>query len=308
MADKILADANASGIYQIRNLVNGKRYIGSAKCFRKRWAGHRSGFKHGNHPNLLLRRSWVKHGADAFVFEILETCSVELLLVREQHWIDSRSPEYNLSPTAGNCLGVKHSPETRRKCSERNRGNKYCVGRKLSDATKNRIGRANKGKRKGIRRDQKSIAKTVAAHLGAKRSEETRRRISEARLGKKMPPRTEEHRANLSRAMRDRAFSPEHMAAFHAGRLSQVFTVERRAKLSESLKVAYADGRRKREKSEEHKNRIGQHYAKLTDDQVREIRKLRSEGVTGRELAKRFGSNGGTISAICSGKRYRWVA
>ncbi len=37
MAEAILADLESSGIYQIRNLVNGKRYIGSAKCFRVRW-------------------------------------------------------------------------------------------------------------------------------------------------------------------------------------------------------------------------------------------------------------------------------
>ena len=31
---------NQSGIYEILNTVNGKRYIGSAKNFSKRWWGH----------------------------------------------------------------------------------------------------------------------------------------------------------------------------------------------------------------------------------------------------------------------------
>lgn len=41
-------------------------------------------------------------------------------------------------------------------------------------------------------------------------SEETRRKISEARRGKKMAPRGEEYRKRLSAALTGRAFSPEH--------------------------------------------------------------------------------------------------
>jgi group I intron endonuclease len=201
MADAILADASASGIYQIRNLRNGKRYIGSAVCFRKRWAVHNSGFKNGNHPNRFLMRSWSEHGADAFVFEIIETCAVEDLIHREQHWIDSARPEYNLSPTAGNCLGVRHSEEARRKRSELNRGNKFCVGRKPSAKCLAAVSAANRA-RKGYKRSPESVALTAAAHRGMKRSAETRRRISEARMGKKMPPRSAEHKAKLSAAMK----------------------------------------------------------------------------------------------------------
>jgi group I intron endonuclease len=203
MADAILSDASASGIYQIRNLRNGKRYIGSAVCFRKRWAVHGSGFKNGNHPNRFLMRSWSEHGSDAFVFEIIETCAVEDLIQREQHWIDSACPEYNLSPTAGNCLGVRHSEETRRKRSELNRGNKFCVGRKPSAKCLAAVSAANRA-RKGYKRSPESVELTASAHRGMKRSAETRRRISEAMRGKKRAPRSEEHKANLSSALKGR--------------------------------------------------------------------------------------------------------
>lgn len=47
--------------------------------------------------------------------------------------------------------------------------------------------------------------------------------------------------------------------------------------------------------------------AKLTDDQVRQIRKLRSEGVTLSKLGKGFGVSEQCIYFILSGKTYKNV-
>ncbi len=182
MADAIVADVESSGIYRIRNLVDGKRYIGSAVCFRKRWATHRSELKGGSHGNRFLLRAWLKYGPEAFVFEVVESCDIPSLIQREQRWIDETSPEYNLSPTAGSCLGLKHSEETRKKRSERNKGNKFCVGRKPSAACLAAVAAANRA-RKGFKRDPAAVEKSAAAHRGMKRSDETRRRISEAMTG-----------------------------------------------------------------------------------------------------------------------------
>lgn len=48
-------------------------------------------------------------------------------------------------------------------------------------------------------------------------------------------------------------------------------------------------------------------FCKFTEDQVREIRLLRSNGVTGRSLAKRFGVSPGTISSIVTRRFYTEV-
>lgn len=247
MGEQILADIEASGIYQIRNLINGKRYIGSAKCFRTRWNGHRAKLRRGSHHSRHLQSSWVKHGESAFFFEVIELCDVNQLLVKEQAWLDRESPEFNVCPTAGNTLGRKFTQETKDK---------------------------------------------IAARA----------------IGRKVPPRSVEYRKKLSLRFKGVPKSPEHLQALQDGRARHVYTDEQRAAISKSLLDGYANGTRKKEKSESHKNKIGQFYAKLTDDEVREIRKLRSEGITGRELAKRYGSNTGTISAICRLKRYRWVS
>lgn len=307
MADAIIASVEQSGIYQIRNTINGKKYIGSAVLFRRRWYTHRWALERNSHHSKHLQRAWNKYGEQAFAFEIIELCEKPQLIAREQAAFDRLGADYNSAPVAGSALGVKHSEETRRKCSERNKGNKYSVGRKMTDVCRAAISAANR-KRKGYKRSATSVAATAAAHKGMKRSAETRAKIAARAIGRKRAPITAETCAKLSAALKGKQKSPEHMAALQAGRAAQVFSEERRAAVSESLRSSYIDGRRSREKTEDHKNKIGQFYAKLSDESVREIKRLRASGVTGRSLSVQFDICASTISAICSGRRYRWVS
>lgn len=59
-------------IYKITNMVNGKYYIGSAESFERRKWQHIYDLKRVAHKNPKLQASWNKHGADAFVFEVIE--------------------------------------------------------------------------------------------------------------------------------------------------------------------------------------------------------------------------------------------
>ena len=61
-----------SGIYQIRNLVNGKVYVGSAVNLQHRRREHRSDLRNGNHHSIKLQRAYNKYGESSFAFEILE--------------------------------------------------------------------------------------------------------------------------------------------------------------------------------------------------------------------------------------------
>lgn len=307
MAEYSLTDLSKSGIYQIVNLVNGKRYVGSAKIIKNRWRTHLFHLRHERHHSKYLQRSWGKYGEKSFSFEILEFCSIDSLIKREQAWLDRLSPEFNSSPTAGSCLGVKHSEETRRRRSELNLGNKFCVGRVPSAKCIAAVARANQ-RRKGEKRRPDAVERTASAHRGMKRSDETRRNISKARMGVKLRrPRSEEYRRKISEAHKGKQKSPEHMAALQAGRAATVYTEERKEKLAETVRRQYEDGTRSREISETHRANIGRAFAKLSDDQVREIRECLSLGMRNIEISQRYSVPAGTISCIKRGKSYRWV-
>ncbi len=75
-----------NGIYMIRNIVNGKVYIGSTKrSFRSRWIDHKNLLSKSRHENKYLQKDWKEFGADAFVFEILEEGFTNF--ERETHFI-----------------------------------------------------------------------------------------------------------------------------------------------------------------------------------------------------------------------------
>ncbi len=90
-----------SGIYQITNTSNGKFYIGSSQDIRERWRLHFWTLRDGSSHCRYLQSAWTKYGASSFVFEVLELCPKTSLLEREQFYIDSLAPAYNMCLTAG---------------------------------------------------------------------------------------------------------------------------------------------------------------------------------------------------------------
>lgn len=77
------------GVYRIRNVQNGRVYIGSSKTLEKRLKDHRKFLGKGTHSNRYLQHDWNKCGKDAFVFEVVErTTESSQQFVLEQHWLD----------------------------------------------------------------------------------------------------------------------------------------------------------------------------------------------------------------------------
>lgn len=233
-----------SGIYEILNTANGKRYIGSAADLRVRMSVHRSTLNAGAHHSRYLQAAWGKYGADAFAFRTLLVCAPRDLLMFEQRAFDVMRPEYNICRIAGNALGVKWTEDARARCSERQRAAPNFAGRKHSAATLALMSALKMGRRsptKGMKRSAESVAKTAAAHRGMKRSEETRRRIAEARAGTKMPPRTTEHLANISAALKGRStLSLEARARMAATKRGSKLTEEHKAKIGAASRAAWA--------------------------------------------------------------------
>lgn len=98
--------------------TSGKFYIGSAINIKARWARHRCDLKNNVHHSIILQRSWNKYGENDFVFNIIEECNIDNLIVREQYYLEKLLPVYNICRNAGNCKGVKYSSESTEKKRE----------------------------------------------------------------------------------------------------------------------------------------------------------------------------------------------
>ena len=71
------------GIYKITNKSTGRAYIGQSVNIANRWRQHRQT------NELYIDRSIQKYGVNAFIWEIIEECSVEQLDERESYWINT---------------------------------------------------------------------------------------------------------------------------------------------------------------------------------------------------------------------------
>lgn len=220
-APKVLPKSH--GIYILRNLTNGKFYVGSTVNLRRRCHQHFEGLRSNRHHNPHLQSAWNKYGAPSFEFLVVEIIdSTPEILVREQAWIDALGAAtsddcYNFCAKAGSHLGRKRSEETRRKLSVANTGKRH------SEQAKQKM------------RDAK---------LGRKLSEEHKRKVGDAARGKKLPPRSEESKW---------------------------------------------------------------HRRILTVEQVVEFRSLRAQGWTLHQLARHFGTGFSLAQRIAAGKSYQGV-
>jgi group I intron endonuclease len=123
-----------TAVYQIRNIINEETYIGSAAHSRQRFYTHKNLLSRNNHHCTKLQEAWNIYGKENFEFSILERCSVEDRVEREQYYMDlfldtgKGNLLYNTSHCArsgGNALlGKKKDPDAVRRSAEGNRGKK----------------------------------------------------------------------------------------------------------------------------------------------------------------------------------------
>jgi group I intron endonuclease len=204
-----------TGVYQILNLVNGKRYVGSAAIsFVKRWRDHKWSLKKNKHHSKHLQRAWNRYGEENFEFEILGCCNPKDCILWEQKFIDkyktaNRKFGYNIYPIAGSPLGNKLSKETKAKMGNARRGiprteevrtkiSKALKGFKVSEETKEKIRKASTGKR----HSEETKRKMTESHRGKKLSEEHKMKLSKFQSGRKRGPNSEETKKKRSLSLR----------------------------------------------------------------------------------------------------------
>src|SRR2546430_3311726 len=151
-------DSSNCGVYAIVNTVNGKCYIGSTMDMSQRWKDHRKLLKRGKHHSPHLQNAYNLYGHDAFEYVVIESVpgnSKALLLEREQFYIDTKYPEYNVSPAARSPAGVTRSLEFRSKMSKAKKAYVF------TEEHRRNLSKANKGKGKGRHVSEEQIRKAA---------------------------------------------------------------------------------------------------------------------------------------------------
>lgn len=168
-----------SGIYLVLNLITGKFYIGSGNYVLSRLLSH----KKSSH-NRRLREDIENLGVENFAFEILELCDKEILLLREQFWLDNANPEYNVVKKAGSVYGYKFTEEQLKRLSESHIGQPgFWTGKNRDTETKLKISKSKKNNPWNPSQEARAkISQSLSTRII---SEETRLKLSISKFGNK---------------------------------------------------------------------------------------------------------------------------
>jgi len=250
-------------IYKISNSVNEKIYIGSALNYNLRISKHINSLNLNKHHNRILQNHVNKYGINTLIFDIVEhILDSDNLIQREQFYIDTLKPEFNICRIAGNCAGRKWSDSMRKKMKGKKGG---MLGKKASPETLKRMSEARTGVKlppltderkkrlsdyfkenpvnywKGKKRSEADKEKMRNVKLGKKASDETKKKMSEKRKGKKPYLMTEETKIRISLASKGRVASKETREKLRIASTGRIVSEETRLKLSLS-KIGNTNG------------------------------------------------------------------
>lgn len=147
-------------IYKIENKITNELYVGSSSSgLKKRMYSHLYLLRKNKHHSPILQSVFHKYGEQSFLFSEIENSIQDnkSLLQREQFYIDSLKPKYNICPVAGNTKNRKATNDSKIKVAQT---------LKLMYATGE------------LKHTEESTRKKVLANTGQKRSIEQKERIS----------------------------------------------------------------------------------------------------------------------------------
>ncbi len=224
------------GIYGLLNTANGKWYVGQSDHITRRIKSHFAPLLRGTHYNQRLQRDFSTFGRACFEVKILEECSCDLLDEREQAWIDKHRS--SVRGRGYNAMDVifprcKFTDEHRKKISDTWKAKPMTEARR---ANIRRLAAINLGSKwTAEQRAAFSLARRGKPHKGGyKLSEETRRKMSASRLGRKLGPMPQSQRDNLSRAHSGKKLTAEHIRKVVLAKLGYRHSPETCRKIADS--------------------------------------------------------------------------
>ena len=119
--DQLIRDQKEkTGVYCLVNLTNGHIYIGSSinLAVRMRNYLNTTFLKNKRNKNMPIIQALLKYGQDNFAVLIVEYVDVEILAIRETHYITQLLPYYNVLKQGYSSLGYKHTEETKKMLTE----------------------------------------------------------------------------------------------------------------------------------------------------------------------------------------------
>lgn len=200
-------------IYKItvkRHDKDDRFYIGQTVNFHERKLHHLWELSNGRHKNKILQSAYDFYGNDAFSFSVLDYCQVDKFSMAE---IEKKRIDEQIASTGIDSIynilidsvisraGIPHSLETRKKMSDA----KKAIPR--TEEQKEAWIKILKSKT-GKKLSPESIAKRTEKQKGMKRTDETKRKMSEAQTGKKLSPETIAKISATKKAQK-RTMSPE---------------------------------------------------------------------------------------------------
>lgn len=201
----MIKKGRVGGIYCIYSKVNGKEYIGSAHYIKSRIASHFCALRENKHHSIILQNHFNKYGEEDLEVRIVEELfDADQLVPKEQHYIDTLKPRFNVCKIAGNCVGRPMLESTRQKLVAAN------LGKRLTEEHKEKLRITSTGRK----HTPEAIEKLKLINKGRVRSKETREKLSKINKGKKATPETIEN-------MRKAWFRDEHKNRAHLLRVSE---------------------------------------------------------------------------------------
>lgn len=267
-----IEDEKNHGVYIIKNIKNGKAYIGQTRAgFRKRFLKHVSGFKCNSGHTQKFIDDYKFYSQDSFVFEILE-------IENDDSKLDDLERKY-----------IKMFNSIENGYNTQDGGNSYYKDKSVKD-----VGQPEREYNEEFRKNRSEYMKNRVV------ADETKERIRYANLGSKSPVAVlnEELVIHIKEDL-VRGDSIKDVAMRYGQKYSTVSSVSHERSWGHIIVPGWDDYIKR--KASVRKRHI------LTEDEVRDIRALLAEGYNESQIARMYGCSSSKINGVHRGVSFKNV-